>query len=74
MNPAVRNKAEITSFQKVTCITVIDDKKIENAFCVSRVLYSSPQFPVQIKYFLQTGSIFSWNPQRKRKNANQHLV
>ena len=32
--PAVRNKTELSSVQKITCITAIADKKIINVFCV----------------------------------------
>ena len=52
------------------CITVIVDKKITS---VSGVLCSPPQSAVEIKQFLQLGSIFSQNLQWKRKKANPRL-
>ena len=33
--PAIRNKAELPSVQKITCITAMADKKIISIFCVS---------------------------------------
>ena len=33
--PAIRNKAELSSVQKITCITAMADKKIISVFCVS---------------------------------------
>ena len=33
--PAIRNKAELSSVQKITCITSMADKKIISVFCVS---------------------------------------
>ena len=33
--PAIRNKAELSSVQKITFITAIADKKIISVFCVS---------------------------------------
>ena len=32
--PTIRNKAEITSVQNITCITAIADKKIKCILCV----------------------------------------
>ena len=34
--PAIRNKAELSSIQKITFITAIADKKIITVFCVYR--------------------------------------
>ena len=64
-------KQKLSSFQKIICITANVDEKAISVFCVSGVLCSPPQSAVQIKYLLQLGSIFTWNPQRKKKNANQ---
>ena len=66
-------KQKLPLVQKITCITAIADKKIISLFCVSEVLCSPPQPTVQIKWFLQLGSIFSWNQYRKRKKTNQQL-
>ena len=32
--PAIRNKAELSSIQKITCMTVMATKKIISVFCV----------------------------------------
>ena len=66
-------KQKWSSVQKITCVTAIADKKMISVLCVFWVLCSPPQFAVQIKYFLQLHSIFSRNPQRKRKKTNQKL-
>ena len=42
-------KEKLFSVQKVTCITVIADKKLICLFCASGVLCSPPQSAVQIK-------------------------
>ena len=63
-------KQKLSSVQKVTRITTIANKKVICVFRVSGVLRSPPQFAVQIKLILQLGSIFFWNPQRKRRKAN----
>ena len=67
--PATRIKQKLSSVQKITRIIAIADKKIISVFCVSGVLRSAPQYFVQIKWFLQLGSIFSCNRQRKRKKS-----
>ena len=62
-------KQKLSSVQKITCITAIADNKIISVVYVSWV----PCSPPQIKFFLQLGTIFSWNSQQKRKKANQQL-
>ena len=47
--PAIKKKQKLSSVQKITCITAIDDKKITSAFYVSGALCFSPQSAVQIK-------------------------
>ena len=32
--PAIRNKAKLSSVQKITCITAMTDEKIISVFCV----------------------------------------
>ena len=66
-------KQKLSSVENIICITAIADKKIKSVFCISGVLGSPPHSAVQFKQLLQLGSIFSWNPQRKRKKANQLL-
>ena len=66
-------KQKLFSVQKTTCITAIADKKIISVLYVSGVLCASPHSVVLIKQFLQLGSIFSRNPQLKRKKPNQQL-
>ena len=41
--PAIKNKAEVSSVQKITCITAMADKKIISVFCVSggKVLHNA---------------------------------
>ena len=66
-----KSKQKLSSVQRIACITVFADEKMLNIFCVSQVLYFPSQSALQIKQFLQCVSIFSWNPQGKRKKANQ---
>ena len=41
--PAIKNKAEVSSVQKITCITAMADKKIISVFCVpgGKVLHNA---------------------------------
>ena len=36
--PAITNKADLSSVQKITCVTAIADKEIISIFCLSGVL------------------------------------
>ena len=36
--PAIRNKADLSSVQKITCVTAAADKEIVSIFCLSGVL------------------------------------
>ena len=66
-------KQKLSSVQKNTWITSIAYNKTISVFCVSGILYSPRHPAAQIKWFLQLGSIISWNPRRKSKKANQQL-
>ena len=65
-------KQNLSSVEKITCITAIADKKII-VFCVFRVFCSPSQSAVQIKQFLHLASIFSWNQKGRERKANQQL-
>ena len=69
--PSIRNKAEIIFSSKNNlhyCNSII------RLFCISVVLCSASQSTVQIELLLQLGSIFFWNPQRKRKKLTNSFI
>ena len=47
--PLIKNKAELSSVQKIPCITPIADKKILSVLCVSGVLCFRPESAVKSK-------------------------
>ena len=48
-NDFLKNKITNSPIQKITCITVIADKKMISMFCVPEVLHFLPKSAVQIK-------------------------
>ena len=69
--PSIRNKAEIIFSSKNNLHYC---NSIMSLFCISAVLRSTSQSTVQTELLLQLGSIFFWNPQRKRKKLSNSFI
>ena len=52
--PTIRNKAELSSVQKFTCITAMADKRIKVYSVCLGVLCFPPKSVVQIKYLFSS--------------------
>ena len=68
--PAIRNKAELFSVQKITFITAIAEKKIISVFCVSEgiVLATSVCGSSQIPVFFSL-TLFSHGIHNRREKS-----
>ena len=63
-------KQKLTSFQNITCIDAVADKEMMSAAFIQYFwCFDPPHFVVQIKRFLQLGSIFLQKSTKEEKRS-----